>query len=632
MRLTCLIVVAAAVCSVSIAQDTARPGPRLSFLQRQFDSDTDAGRQLVRLHLYDSDPKVQALALMLLDRANDTPTLLTRHLLHNPTLTNGSQTSIAQVSEYLENIADLEVLAKVVDHTAAHAYHKMLSNVPLDRSNHRLKRGWTPRFDDKSSAASPRKGWCIITGGPGFDQVEGQETDTHWEHPDRALPQRTPGILFRHAPVRNGWTRSVGRFSTAPIVSDGSFYMADGAGNLIAGSMATGELHWTTPFPIPPHAQLTVADGVLTATFRSNLDTVLLCRFDASTGQFRDAALQPRPDRVRPFVQHQSVRVVAEYQPGGNVLIATKGDTELWRKPIDRHVRQLTVDGPKLYILTRPEIRSRGQALACIDLATGKPDWALPIKAADRHMALQFIDHELVWLVDDTSSLFCIDKATGACIVRVRLSNFRFAPEIVAVAFDPGSGNLLIDPSHGAVYAVDRQTLLARYCHADPRDRTVAFDRLFLREVTVKRIPQLKEDPPATDDEGKPVKAIFNEPVGGISKVPRTARARFHSITTKDWRICWKRYKAAIIAKAQALDLDAKNLEECFAAIEPAEDDKIALIPVAAFRTRYKGREAWIIVCNWEYPRQGRIAPIMHVREWAIDVETKEILGFCTCG
>ena len=104
-----------------------------------------------------------------------------------------------------------------------------------------------------------------------------------------------------------------------------------------------------------------------------------------------------------------------------------------------------------------------------------------------------------------------------------------------------------------------------------------------------------------------------------------------------DWKQDFATFAQTLVRKATEKSLDAASLSRALAAILKDADPEVAYLPIAAYQTTLDGKPIWIVTANWEYAswvakaRPGRIA-MGHIRMFAFDQKTTELLAFMTCG
>jgi len=117
----------------------------------------------------------------------------------------------------------------------------------------------------------------------------------------------------------------------------------------------------------------------------------------------------------------------------------------------------------------------------------------------------------------------------------------------------------------------------------------------------------------------------------------KPAEMQFMGITTEDWYEKWAHYRMRMTERAASAGYPADSLDACFGPFEPSPGGDMALLPVGAYLASYGPHAAWIVVCKWEYcnytdenglPEHSSLG---HIRGWAVDAETLEVVGFFTC-
>ena len=79
--------------------------------------------------------------------------------------------------------------------------------------------------------------------------------------------------------------------------------------------------------------------------------------------------------------------------------------------------------------------------------------------------------------------------------------------------------------------------------------------------------------------------------------------------------------------QAKELGEDPELLEDCIKATGQIQPGLVRL-PCVAEKAKYNGTDVWIIVFTWGFNARD----LGHDRDYVIDIESKEILRFQTCG
>jgi hypothetical protein len=110
------------------------------------------------------------------------------------------------------------------------------------------------------------------------------------------------------------------------------------------------------------------------------------------------------------------------------------------------------------------------------------------------------------------------------------------------------------------------------------------------------------------------------------------------TVQSKDRMATFKEYRQALVAKAKAQSLDDQSLDKCLEVVLVDSQGTaggrtgLAYLPVGAYSAKQADRPAWVIVVGWEKLLDLPTGqPFGHVRVFAIDAKSLEIIGFCTC-
>ena len=60
-------------------------------------------------------------------------------------------------------------------------------------------------------------------------------------------------------------------------------------------------------------------------------------------------------------------------------------------------------------------------------------------------------------------------------------------------------------------------------------------------------------------------------------------------------------------------------------------DDRLTIVPVAAYLGRHSKGDCWIIVCKWEIFSKDEALPLGHIKVWALDTKTASFVSYVTC-
>ncbi|WP_221033323.1 hypothetical protein [Actomonas aquatica] len=136
--------------------------------------------------------------------------------------------------------------------------------------------------------------------------------------------------------------------------------------------------------------------------------------------------------------------------------------------------------------------------------------------------------------------------------------------------------------------------------------------------------------------------------------------SRFNGHSTKDWESRVPGFRDALLTKAKAEDLEFEALNKCLDLLVESEvwtdysDQKIAYLPISAYRGKKGDTDVWVLLCLWEYadpiteeyrgvdpetfedlePRKvdpPEWLPIAHVRMFTYEVESLKLIGYVTC-
>jgi hypothetical protein len=123
------------------------------------------------------------------------------------------------------------------------------------------------------------------------------------------------------------------------------------------------------------------------------------------------------------------------------------------------------------------------------------------------------------------------------------------------------------------------------------------------------------------------------------------AFAGFTGCTTNGWVSNFAAFSTQLVLKAKAASLEADALDAILKLVYEKHGD-MAYLPVAAYRGKIGDHDCWVVLCKWENLPPGISKPriddkgvhysvleiqLIHIRMFAYDISTKELIGFNTC-
>lgn len=156
---------------------------------------------------------------------------------------------------------------------------------------------------------------------------------------------------------------------------------------------------------------------------------------------------------------------------------------------------------------------------------------------------------------------------------------------------------------------------------------------------------------------------------------------RYSGLTNADWRAKWVLFSQALVTKAKAQGLDSRSLDACLRALnlgrnrqtmllpaweqklfppgtpneemeafekrmeekyqlelkerekhpEQWHNDRLAIVPVAAYLARHSKGDCWIVVCKWEMILEDQALSLGHIKVWALDTKSASVVAYVTC-
>jgi hypothetical protein len=584
---------------------------RVEFINSLAKSGTPARLELLRQHLYDGDAAVREAALQALGTRQDIPSAIDRFLLQNP------DASPDRVKSFLAGIETAASRKAAVSHALVRC--RISNDIYKDLFD---KEPDVEEFFAKTSFHGGGPFGIVLSDGVTFLD------------PGEEPPRRTGGAfdiykakddvagkpLYSDKPYPSAWARPVSRAASPPFAHDGKYFMGDGNGQVICGDTRSGEILWRASLPVPPFTDLSLDEGSLAVRFTCDLETRLCCRLDPDNGTLRGCSQEDRLKSDATEWQAGDRTISMERERGRACLVCKKGGQVIWRKPAEcRLVNVTCVDG-QLFILA--ECGYRCCAMARLDPETGDALWGQTLENTGDMLTIAAVDSDCLWLFDNNSRTTALDRRTGRTLLDLAFSDSRFYHELGRLSLDPKHDRLLVDGSFGMIYSLPRKPFFERYALKTPRDNALSFDEAFGSDVVVDRLDV--NIMPAGSNEASELFYRFAN---------RFAESKF-SLSTDHWRETRTAYEKALVEKARSKGLDATSLEACMKDLPaPAGEKEVrAVVPVNAYLARYKGEEAWILVCKWEYEYENKSYGLGHVCIWAVSVKTHRVLEYQTCG
>ncbi|HXX94876.1 MAG TPA: PQQ-binding-like beta-propeller repeat protein, partial [Planctomycetota bacterium] len=515
-RALTLLILALPSCTPSIGIDLARD--REGFIRRLALSGSPAELEVLRQHLYDGDPEIARLARELLASLKDEATVLERHVLENLPAADEARAYREKLKRFIESIPGLDLLRATALHAVTHAYRPGIDEIDFSEIWKKLtiEDLESRRFDVKSGTMTAQTGILTEDGlafrpGGSVRSSEGvvmfspRKEDSARE--DRLIPDR---------PLEGGWVRAFPRLASRPLVHEGRFFMGDGRGHLISGSLKDGSLDWAVPFPVPPGADLAFEKGLILVRMPARAQEVLTCRFDAATGAWCWAELSPQtPARTSRWTSGETSLEVTG-APGGFKITCRAGERALWSRDVECDVDDAARVGDRWLILGR--WTSGSAALAALDSKSGTATWSIPIEGGGDQFRFAARDPEWVWILSNESFVAAVDPATGMQALGLQVSGTLHTSPLTAFDYDPSTDRFLIDPSNGFLYSVPRAGFLGTQAYPAPRDRRMPFEEAFGLEPVVGRL-----DRPVTEE------SLFGQFAN------RFGESRFTRVSTDKW-------------------------------------------------------------------------------------------------
>lgn len=108
----------------------------------------------------------------------------------------------------------------------------------------------------------------------------------------------------------------------------------------------------------------------------------------------------------------------------------------------------------------------------------------------------------------------------------------------------------------------------------------------------------------------------------GVKRLMRQAKKDPpRAIAPKDYAAARDDAIAAHVAAANEAGLDQRSLKKALDLVTP-RTSKTQVLPTRVVKAAFEGREAWIIVQNWNKPGDD----LTHVKVWAIAVKNQSML------
>jgi hypothetical protein len=118
-----------------------------------------------------------------------------------------------------------------------------------------------------------------------------------------------------------------------------------------------------------------------------------------------------------------------------------------------------------------------------------------------------------------------------------------------------------------------------------------------------------------------------------IGKGTPPTRRTFAPVHANDWKDGFRQRRQAMIEEAQSLGLDCQSLDDCLGKVlEHSQlNGGLVYVPDRVYRARQGTNSAWVIAVGWEIKRWVDSGGIGHIRYFAFDATSRELIGFVTC-
>jgi outer membrane protein assembly factor BamB len=276
----------------------------------------------------------------------------------------------------------------------------------------------------------------------------------------RGGPERTsvmPGPAPIGVPALE-WSQHVGGpvNAGAPIVVDGTVYIADGTGDVAAISEARGIVEWTASVHAPINSGLSVADGLVVvgddAGFVHALEVAgdgrerwhynlggtvqpsgviadgnlyvastngLLVALDLATGTPVWGPVRTPGPIARTIAFANGVLYVgsggpSEAQPGVVVAYSARDGSQIWRQRLARgNTSTISLSGGRVFVSSGLDTGDASDHhLYALDAATGVPAWSFTAPSRTILLICAIADG-LVFVAGDDGNLYALDETSG---------------------------------------------------------------------------------------------------------------------------------------------------------------------------------------------------------------------------
>jgi hypothetical protein len=106
---------------------------------------------------------------------------------------------------------------------------------------------------------------------------------------------------------------------------------------------------------------------------------------------------------------------------------------------------------------------------------------------------------------------------------------------------------------------------------------------------------------------------------------------QFSNYTSGNWTNNFAAFASNLVAKAKAQKLNSEALRKTLTKVFEHSKGLVAYLPVGAYQTTLDSRSIWIITVKWETLMMGVDAHLVHIRMFAFDQTTLELVEYSTC-
>jgi hypothetical protein len=114
-------------------------------------------------------------------------------------------------------------------------------------------------------------------------------------------------------------------------------------------------------------------------------------------------------------------------------------------------------------------------------------------------------------------------------------------------------------------------------------------------------------------------------------EVPRPCTPEIPQSVGRYWETNYDSFSKLLVVAAAKATLDSESLAKMLRVIRDKEREGLAVLPVEADSTQFRGEPVWDIRLRWEYSRLGE-SHLVHICSYTFSRKTLQLLYRTSCG